>query len=260
MNRALISLSFDDARGDNTVAFDRILVPRGIPATLNVTTGYVDKSAPKENLPHNEEPMSVADVIRFKRQHDFEIALHGDKHLNTEEDIQASYNKIVDWLNYPNDLSIGFASPNSGLNVEYFKNSTDPIFTKKISYLRTSLRIKKLRPLRVFFRKLGRVWHLPIFYKWAYQDTIMNKCPDRVIYSVPIVNDITWQQVVCLVKEAVRRKEALVLMFHSIDESSDSWSWSNEKFIKLCDYLSNLQREGLVELCTTDYLFETISK
>lgn len=258
MDKALISFSFDDAREDNTAAFDNILIPRNIPATLNVTTGYIDGTAPKERFPHYGKPMLARDVIRFNKENGFEIALHGDKHLNTEEDISASYEKVMKWLDLPENTSIGFASPNSGLNIENFKKSKKDLFTKKISYVRTSLRIKQMKLLRTFFRKLGRFWHLPIFYKWAYQDTIMKECNDRVIYSVPIVNDITWKQVASLVDECVRQKGTLTLMFHSIDEDSDSWSWSNEKFINLCDYLVGLREKGDVELCTTAHIFETI--
>lgn len=260
MNKALISFSFDDARGDNTIAFDSILIPRKIPATLNVTTGYVDGTSPKKYWPHRGKPMLVSDIIRFNKKNGFEIALHGDKHLNTEEDIGVCYDKIIKWLGLPMGTLIGLASPNSKLNIENFKTSKSNLFTEKVSYARVSLRIKSFKPLRVISRKLGRVWKLPIFYKWAYQETIMNECPDRIIYSVPIVNNVTWRQVACLVDECVRQKGALILMFHSIDEESDSWSWSNEKFVKLCDYLVDLRKKGDIELRTTDYIFETIKK
>ncbi len=258
MNKALIGFSFDDARGDNVIAFDQILVPRGIPATLNVTTGYVDGTASEENLPHNGAPMSIFDINRFGKENGFEIALHGDKHLNTESDIDASYRKIVNWMGLPEGISLGFASPNSGLNVEYFKKSENILFTKKISYLRVSLKVKQKRFLRIFFRKLSTFWRLPAFYKWAYQDTIMRECSDRVMYSVPIMRSNSWKQVACLVDECINRKGALILMFHSISEDFDNWSWSTENFTKLCDHLLILQKQGKIELCTTNYIFEKI--
>lgn len=260
MNKALISFSFDDARGDNTVAFDNILVPRKICATLNVTTGYVDGTAPKEMLPYEQPAMALDDIIRFEQKHKFEVALHGDKHLNTEEDIDASYNKITKWLDHPEGHRIGFASPNSGLNLEKFKLSEKTLFKEKIDYVRTSFRIKKMKFLKVLFRKLARVWRLPIFYKWAYQDTIMKECTDRIIYSVPIMNDTTWKQVACLVRECIKKRGALTLMFHSIDEGSSSWSWSPKNLIRLCDYIITLQKEGTqVDICTTRDIFRSLS-
>ncbi len=68
----------------------------------------------------------------------------------------------------------------------------------------------------------------------------------------------SWKQVACLVDECINRKGALILMFHSISEDFDNWSWSTENFTKLCDHLLILQKQGKIELCTTNYIFEKI--
>ena len=259
MDKALISFSFDDARGDNALAFDEILIPRDIPATLNVTTGYVDRSASKEFWPHKLPAMTTNDVIRLGKRESIEIAIHGDKHLNTEEDLSKCYEKLVEWFDYPKSQVLGIASPGTKINIENFKNSDSDFFKKKVSYVRVSSRIKQFKVVRTFFRKLGRIWHLPIFYRWAYQDSIMYECTDRIIYSVPILKDTTWKQVASLIRECIKKRGALVIMFHSINEDSDNWSWSSEKLIQLCNYIQNLQKKGSpVKLCTTAYLFDQI--
>ena len=85
----------------------------------------------------------------------------------------------------------------------------------------------------------------------------MDSCEDRVIYSVPVMKDTTFGQVKAIVDLAVRRGCALILMFHSImpdTAQEDNWSWNTEKFEKLCDYVSALEREDKLKLCTTEQI------
>lgn len=257
MEKAIISLSFDDGRGDNWDVFRDILEPMSIPATFNITTGYVDGSCPEDRAPSAKAPLSVAQVCDLAKHPLVEIALHGDEHLNTEEDIAKGRAKIMQWLEVTDSAVFGFASPGSGLNVATFLNSRTPLFREQISYLRTSLRINRYRWLRTLCRKAGRVIHIPFLYQIAYADTLMISCPDRVVYSIPVMKDATFKQVRAIIDLAIRRRSALTLMFHSVlDDMSqeDNWSWDRKKFVCLCKYLEEKRLSGQLEIMTTKQL------
>lgn len=251
---ATVSLSFDDGRGDNTEILDRLLIPQGIPATVNITTGYVDGTCPEENMPSEKMPMTVLDVCRFYKEPLVEIAMHGDRHKNTEEDILNGAEKLKAWLKLPDDTMLGFASPGSGLSLALFKSSEGERLRANMVYLRTSLRIRSLGPLRVLSRKAARVIHSASLYRFGYHDTIMTEPDGQVMYSIPVMRDATVPQVMAAVKEAVRQRGTVVLMLHSISEKQsgeDNWTWETKKLEALCSELLRLEHEGKLTVCKT---------
>lgn len=260
MKKALVSISFDDGRGDNYKIIRR-MVQKGIPATLNVATGYVDGTCSPELRPTDKSAMTVEQIKKLSDSSLVEIALHGDKHQNTEEDVEAGKRKLEEWIGCPEDGKWGFASPGCCLSGRDFVEADSDFFKYDILYMRTGLRISNYYPLRVLSRKMGRVIHLPVLYKIAYRDTIMKDCKDRVIYSVPVLNDISFSQVQGIVEMAIRQKSALTLMFHSIvpdTEKTDNWSWDSEKFKRLCSYLLKMSESNKVDLVTTRELYNKI--
>ena len=61
-------------------------------------------------------------------------------------------------------------------------------------------------------------------------------------------------QVLAVVRDCVKRRGALVLLFHSVDEdaaSCDAWSWSREKMQVLIAVLLAMQKQGTLALCTS---------
>ena len=258
---ASVSLSFDDGRGDNTKILDELLLPMGIPATLNVCTGYIDGSCPEEYLPTRKPPMSIQDVRRFAAEPNIEIAMHGDFHLNSDEDILRGRKKLLSWLDLPENALLGFASPSSGLSPERFHAPEEEILRDNMIYCRTSLRINTLAPLRILCRKAARVIRLPFLFRIAYRDTVMRRADGQFVYSVPIMKNTTVAQVKALVRSAVRRRGAVILLLHSIRENTagdDNWSWRRDKLSCLCDSLSSLERNGKLRICTTAHQFEQL--
>lgn len=251
---ARISLSFDDGRGDNTDVADRILLPRKIPATLNITTGYIDGSCPEELRPSHKPPMTIDDIRRLSRSNLIEIALHGDRHQNTKEDILEGCRKISQWLEIDEKYRFGFASPGTSMDLDRFRSSEFDDLRRKLRYMRMGLRLETHKVFRICCRKVGRVFRIPDLYEAAYADTMMRFRDGKIIYSVPVLRDITVTQVQAIINRCIRQKASLVLMFHSICEScdhEDNWSWDQSKFEKLCDYLVEKRDSGEVELCTT---------
>lgn len=256
---ALFAFSFDDGRADNYFVAEKILSPRGIPATFNITSGYVDGSCPMELRPTDCAAMTVDNVKELSDNQLFEIALHGNNHLNTIEDIVEGRRKIIEWLNKKTSDQFGFASPGSGLKIGNREFLLEEPFKSEISYVRVGLRYKTMAFLRIFVRKVGRVIHLPVFFRFAYADTLMNRSDGKVIYSVPVMGDITANQVIGLVNLCIRRKEAMVLMLHSIEEyPSDTWSWQMKKFQKLCDFLIDQIGLGNLKITTVSQLYDEI--
>ena len=254
-----ISFSFDDARGDNTFVFDNILKQYGFPATLNVTTGYVDGTCPHDFSPSQKPAMSKADIIRLWKNSLIEVALHGDKHINTTDDADNCRKKLNAWLDAPVGIKYGFASPGSGMSLKAFRSQDFAMFRASVLYMRTSFRIRSFTALRIMSRKIGRIAHIPSLYKIAYGDTIMRWRDGKIIYSIPVMKDTTVAQLKAVIGLCIKTSGNLVLMFHSILPSTrgeDNWTWSQSNFEKLCGWLQVQVKRGKLKVLTTAQLFE----
>ena len=89
----------------------------------------------------------------------------------------------------------------------------------------------------------------------------MTACDGKLLYSIPIMGDITVKQVLSVVRDSIKQRGALVLMFHSVEtdpQKNDSWSWKQEKMETLCAALLEYQRNGLLSLCTTEEQMQLI--
>ena len=260
MTKARVSISFDDGRFDNLDVIERILTPSKIPATIFISTGYVDGSCPKKMLPTNKPAMTIEDVRRLHQNPFVEIGLHGDMHLNEDLDIKRGREKLLQWLDLNDDYSFGFASPGTSFPIERFIQSDDPLYTCAISYLAMGTRFLTCRNKRLLCRKAGRVIHSNRLFQEAYQDTLMQDCSDRVIYRVPILRDTSASQIISLLQKGIQKQQSITLMFHSIgtESSGDLWTWSNIKFEALYEYLCEKRATNSVELCTTMQVFQSL--
>ena len=113
-----IVLSFDDGRHDNYEAYKNILNPLNIPATFNITAGYVLNDIEKNDMPGPHKPMSIEEVAEMNESSICEIAGHGYTHDNTIK----SLIKGVEWQreNLGYDF-VGIASPHKD-SICYNKN------------------------------------------------------------------------------------------------------------------------------------------
>lgn len=259
--KAVVSLSFDDGRGDNTAVVDDLLLPRNIPVTLNITTGYIDGTCSPALRPSSKQPMRKEDVIRLGKHPLVEIALHGDQHLNTPDDILLCRKKLIDWLDLDENHMFGFASPGSALSIETWNSEEFSKLRTSLLYMRDSLRINSHRFARTLSRRMGRVIHIPILYKIAYEESEMRFRDHKIIYSACVHKETTFEQVRALLDDCIKHNASITLMFHSILEDckhEDAWSWDKEKFIKLCEYLVNKRAMGKLEISTTKALYEML--
>ena len=279
MEKALVALSFDDGRLDNIRVAKEILLPRNISATFNITTGYVDGTCPKILLKTEQDAMSIDDVCWLNKKSAFEIAMHGDRHQNTEEDISVGREKLIDWLGLPSDYQFGFASPSSGLEVSVIKQSKSELFNKQISYFRLGQRlgrgIKKVALLNRIDQKLkiGRFYNFyqPKAFSIENEDSLMCKTDNRVLYSVIVYRHTTCEELFRLIDKCIRKKLAVVFMFHSILDNAEEvttynhdndllYLWNTSRFVQLCDYISKKRDNGLLEIVTTGEMYQLLKR
>lgn len=118
MNECLISLSFDDGRLDNYTTALPILRKYGLPATFNITTGYV-KDREKYGAPTDVAPMTMDMVCEIFNDDNYEIAGHGMRHKNDKEDIMDGLTNLKSLLGAESltPQGDGFASPGTGLEM-----------------------------------------------------------------------------------------------------------------------------------------------
>ncbi len=251
MDKGIVCLTFDDARADNVSVFRNILFPAGIPATLFVTTGYVDRTCPEKFRPSKRSAMSKQDVVSLSSSPLVEIAAHGDRHLNTDEDIDCCHQKLTGWLGLAQTDILGFSSPSSRFSLEQAEDIPHWLVEHSLAYIATSHRFGAWKNLQLFCRKAGRVLHFPFLYEIAYKDTLMDRCENGIIYRVPVLRDTTNKQINRIVRRCMKENKALFLMFHSVDSvAEDNWVWKEAKFRVLCQYLAELRDAGEIDLCT----------
>lgn len=251
MRKTFVSLSFDDGRTDNYAIAFPMLKKYGLAATFNVTTGFIDRLRDKGWLTP-ADPMDWAMVEELHRDPSMEIAGHGHLHRNTLEDILEGAKQLKEHLD---GFQIrGFASPGTGLSLASYQTMKETFREHGIAYVRLSQHYRSLPALKTFIRKVSRVIPLPILYRLAYQDTLMNDCKDGIVYSVPVLSPIPVGSLKALIAYAEKRHLACVLMFHSIVEKGevrDNWDYERDKFEELCAWLADRSAKGALEVATT---------
>ena len=255
MQQALIGLSFDDGRADAFLYGYPILKKYKLPATFNITTGFV-KGECRDFVNNWVEPMTINMVKELYADPEVEIAGHGYNHQNDINDIQQGIDelcKILGTENLCKDTN-GFASPGSGLTSEVFQQMKHAANVHPISYARMSLRNQTNTMFKTISRKISRIIPAPFFYRYAYQDTLMDAAPNGVLYSIPVLSSVTVNQLKAILYETIKTKKACILMFHSIVEKGnarDNWEYEVDKFNALCHFLKDKQDEGLLRVETS---------
>lgn len=77
---------------------------------------------------------------------------------------------------------------------------------------------------------------------------------EGVLYSIPILNSVSLGQLKAIIREAVQKKAACILMFHSIVEKGkvrDNWDYEVDKFQELCGFINELQENGELKVMTS---------
>lgn len=115
--------------------------------------------------------------------------------------------------------------------------------------------------LKAISRKISRIIPTPFFYRYAYQDTLMDEAPNGVLYSIPVLSSVTVNQLKAILSEAIKTKKACILMFHSIVEkgnAQDNWEYEVDKFDALCRFLKDKQDKGLLQMDTSMNIYNLL--
>ncbi len=257
-----IAFSFDDGRLDNyTIAYP-ILQKYCIPATFNITTGYIEGKIEEGKLT-KALPMTIDMIKELYKNKNFEIAGHGYWHENTLNDILDGVERLSEDLELESlGEQFGFASPGTSLDLMYYQTIKNELRNHGICYVRLSKRYLANPSLKVLCRKASRIFHWPFLFRYAYQDTLMNEIKDDLIYSVPILASTTVREIKSIVGKAIREKKACVLMWHSIvkkEDVIDNFDYDVEKFEKICYWLKNTHEQGIITLCKTMDLYNQLT-
>ena len=241
--KAMISFSFDDGRKD---CIDAINLARnyGLGVTLYVTTGYIEKNIESvDDLPSLTEPMKKSDIIKLY-DNGVEIGGHGDKHNNNVDNIIIGNRILSSWLGVNVD---GFSSPRSMIDF----SCKDRLINEGFKYARVNAFPYKLSIIKKVKRKLVSILKLKKAYLSLYKEAI-----DEPIYrgfyikSIPILKNTTIEQIVTIIKYAIKHGKSIVFMFHSVtrdnEHKNDNFTWSFEKYQRLCEYLHN--NNGIIPL------------
>lgn len=247
-----IALSFDDGRKDNYIVAKEILEPLNIPASFNITTGYIQKTIKEEDKPSAHEPMSLEEVKDLAKNDLFEIAGHGYTHDNEQENLISGVKKLRDILNLKEN-QMGIASPHSEFDISRIEKFKKECQKNNISYLRISHRFEKNYLIRKIIRKINRKLNIPFLYYYVYKDTDIKQSDKFLLYSVPIIKDNKLSEIKYLIEKAIKNDKSYILMLHSVlkpDESyySDLFTWDYNDFYELCKYLKKLEKDNKIKI------------
>ena len=131
MDKGVIIFSIDDGRWDMYRLAKEILIPKNIPATLNITTN-------KEWFElKGLTPILKEELLEIAESPLIEIANHSDVHSNDYADICKGFDTLCDYLGYDNTIPIGFASPYSQMSMQYIRDNIGALNEIGVKYVRT---------------------------------------------------------------------------------------------------------------------------
>ena len=252
-----IALSFDDGRIDNMRMIKEILEPLQIPATFNITVGYIEKSISEQMSPCVLPPLLKQDIIAISKNKLFEIAGHGYEHQNESNNLIKGVQKLRDWIHDDQIDVVGLASPFSRLNVTVVEREKSIWEKEDIRYIRVGDRIRSMRLIKKVLRKINRyVLHIPFLYYWVNKDCIIDSKDSYIFYSLPILKNDTLKEIEFFINKLIEKDKSCILMFHSILKPkevnyNDPWSWDYSNFFELCMFLKEHEQNLRIQICRT---------
>lgn len=253
--KTAIVLSFDDGRGDNYRAAQEVLIPLEIPATFNITTDYVEGLASNCH-PCENQPMSREQVVALSKVPLFEIAGHGKQHRNEQENLIAGVEELREWCG---TYCSGIASPNSALPFAQVEHDRMFYGQHGVHYVRLGSRGRSFA--RKVADRCNRFLNSDAVAAYVWKESLIKDTDVFVLPSVPILHHTTLREVMTLVKAAIKAKQSLILMFHSICKPGEPyydhmWSWDYNRFTELCKKLQMLAYEEKIVLRKTAELLK----
>ena len=245
---SVIVLSFDDGRVDLIQNVIPILEKYNLPATFNITTGYIDVSLMKRNKFCENAAISLEDLKSIKQKSLFEIAIHGDQHLNTEEDILQAIKKMQEWGIIGTE-KFGFASPCHGLDLMSDENIESLRLKMGLEYIRIGTKQSRNIFAKIL-RRLALMIKKPALFRIVYRECL-NPRGSRVFKCLPYNKRISLNKLEDLIKISCFSGETVVYLFHSILKKGEHFydcieNMDYNEFEKFCIFLDRKRQEGAI--------------
>lgn len=251
-----VVLSFDDGREDLFRNVIPLLKKYNVPATFNITTGYVDGTLKEENYFCKNKPITLGQLQEIKKEPLFEIAAHGDQHLNTKEDIEKSISKLEQWGVI--ERNCGFASPCHGLDILSYKQIEELRVTLGLSYIRIGTKLSR-RLISRIIRRLVLMLSFSTLFQWMYK-RCFNRFGERIYKCIPYNKRMNLSNIEDTVLRACNLNMVVVILFHSILKAEDDYYDNIEnidynQFEQFCSFLNEKRQDGLLLIkCNCDVL------
>lgn len=256
-----VILSFDDGRKDNIDVAKKVLEKYNLKATFNITTGYIDNTIDVKERPCVNPALTINDVAELRKNTLFEIAGHGQDHLNDLEDWKKGINKLKQWLgeNWGKE-GIGVASPHCGISEQSIDIQRNNIRECGITYVRIGLRNQNSLKQRVI-SKLSYITHSKLLFYISAKRSLQIVGSNMHVYSIPVLHNHTIRQLKYTIMKAEMLNLDCVFMFHSIMTAQDRyyndlWTWDVKKFEELCRWLKAEQDNNRIQVIKNIEVFE----
>lgn len=252
MAKTIVSLSFDDGREDTARIAYPIMKKYNLPATIHITTGFVDGSWREHNWKSCDTPMSVDDLLMLVNE-GFELSLHGDKHKTDPDDFSTSKQKFSSWG--IDVTKLGFSVPNSELSGEDKAKFVDFLKNNDVKYMR----VGRNTSCYTLASKMCYVMYRLFRFQWAYNlfnRHNLNKSPDLFDLNTVVVRNTDRADSIIRFINKNKSDCRIILMLHSVLTKGDSkydadaWCWDAEQFEALCRYLRQAVDDGRLEVET----------
>lgn len=250
-----VVFSFDDGRLDTYSLAYPILKKYKMTFTFNICTDFVE-NPDKYNCFRSADNKSVSvDNLIEMQQNGVEIACHGHLHLNTKDDV---LNNISALERMGIDVrEIGFASPNSAIDIKNKSEVLDLVDEGKLSYVRSGIQVRREGLIYTVLSLAERKLHSPLLFYHLNKRCIIKKEKPNVLLSVGIHKGVTVKELLKFI-DKMKDDDAIIFMFHSILNKTDigygldNWFFDAERFDQLCKSLSE---NSNVTVCNTKDLF-----
>lgn len=252
--KGTIVLSIDDGCVD-TFRLATELEKRGLPATFNIVTAWVDGTVETKS-PH----VTVDELKQIYAKGLFEIAGHADRHTNEDADVITGNEKLREWCGM---TEIGFASPGSGMTVDYIRENEEKYRAMGIEYIRTGSFTTPDPRYNALAEKAKKEGSSDFVLHHLYYSVF--DFDSMAVPSVVVIHETPLHCIKELARFTSDEGICTVFMFHAVRKEGElncdsTWSYDFDKFCEFADLLCELREEGKVEILTNMDAFKKLAK
>ena len=252
MKKLKVCLSFDDGREDFYDYAFPILKEYNLPATLNVTTGYVDGTF-KPNWESSYGAVSKEELKELKKNK-IELAYHGDQHITDKKDFMNSIKKFEKW-GIKSD-KMGFAVPGSYLEGIDTNSLQKYLNNNNVIYMRVGNAKICDNFLNKVYRKLYRMTKINLFYQLYNKNNLIDKIAPYDFPSIIVFKDDNALTLNRFLRHNCKKNRSVIFMLHGVLPTNhkcygkDEYAWSKQNFEELCKCLNQLVNDNKIEVLT----------